>query len=64
MTEATLRLRLHRFVFNSLQLFSLLLVVAEKVSILAGVNVLVNLQQEPLAEFERLKESLFRDHVQ
>lgn len=39
---------------NSLQFLSLSLVVAEEVSILAGVHVFVNLQQEPLAEFKRL----------
>lgn len=49
--------------FNSLQVLSLPLVVAKKVSILAGVHVLVNLQQEPLTEFKCLKESLFCDHV-
>lgn len=49
--------------FNSLQLLSLPLVVAKKVPVLARVHVLVNLQQEPLAEFKCLKESLFCDHV-
>lgn len=43
--------------YYSLQLLSLSLVIAEKVSVLTGVDVLVNLQQEPLAEFKRLKES-------
>lgn len=49
---------------NSLQLLSLPLVVAEKVSILTGVNVLVNLQQEPLVELECLKEGLFKRRVE
>lgn len=44
-----------RLRFNSLQLLSLPLVVAEEVSVLAGVNVFVNLQQEPLVEFEGLE---------
>lgn len=44
--------------FHSLQLLSLPLVVAKKVSVLARVHVLVNLQQEPLAEFKCLKGEL------
>lgn len=39
---------------NSLQLLPLPLVVAQEVPVLAGVHVLVDLQQEPLAELERL----------
>lgn len=42
-------------VLDSLQLLSLSLIVAEEVSILTGVHVFVNLQQEPLAELKRLR---------
>lgn len=39
---------------DSLQLLPLPLVVAQEVPVLAGVHVLVDLQQEPLAELKRL----------
>lgn len=39
---------------DSLQLLPLSLVVSKKVSVLAGVHVFVDLQQEPLAKLERL----------
>lgn len=42
-------------VLNSLQLLPLSLIVAKEVSVLTGVDVLMNLQQEPLAEFKRLR---------
>lgn len=44
----------HKCVLNSLQLLSLSLIVAKEVSILTGVDVFMNLQQEPLAEFKCL----------
>lgn len=42
-------------VLDSLQVLPLPLIVAKEVSILTGVDMLMNLQQEPLAEFKCLK---------
>lgn len=48
----------HLCVLDSLQLFSLSLIVAKEVSILTGVDVFMDLQQEPLAELKRLRGGL------
>lgn len=45
-------------VLDSLQLLSLSLIVAKEVSILTGVDVFMNLQQEPLAELKCLMRGL------
>lgn len=45
--------------FDLLQLFSLPLIVAEEVSILTGVNMFVDLQQEPFAELKCLNGELW-----
>lgn len=42
-------------VLDSLQLFSLSLIVAEEVSILTGMDVFMDLQQEPLTELKCLR---------
>lgn len=49
-------------VVDSLQLFSLPLIVAQEVSVLAGMDVLVDLQQEPLTELKGLKKTWSRSH--
>lgn len=50
-------------VLNSLQILSLSLIVAQEVSILTGVDVLMNLQQEPLAEFKSLRRGVAIKYV-
>lgn len=47
--------KLHVCVLDSLQLLSLSLIVAEEVSILTGMDVFMDLQQEPLTELKCLR---------
>lgn len=46
---------------DSLQLLSLSLIVAKEVAILTGVDVFVDLQQEPLAELKCLIKKIKKD---